>query len=176
MYHPAVVLSRIFLVGCSSAGRRTAPTDQGAGCLVQRRQLASAPARHLMFLGGRRLSTPIHEVLYAEEYIASSLEYAAELEGPGDLAGRREEPKHLHRITKQPAHQHREAEALARACARIREDLRQRQRSLDRQTDVTDHGRVQRIQPVEGSDGEFAYRQADKHVEEKVPVPARTTS
>ncbi len=139
------LLSRIFLVGCSSAVWRTAPTGHGAGYLVQRRQLASAPARHLMFLGRRRLSTAIHEVLYAEEYIASSLEYAAELEGPRDLGGRREEPEHLHRITKQPAHQHRDAEALARAGARIREDLRQRERSLDRETDVTDHGRVQRI-------------------------------
>lgn len=45
----------------------------------------------------------VEKVLQAEEGVAAGLEDAADLEGPGDLGGRGEEPDHLHGVTDEPA-------------------------------------------------------------------------
>ncbi len=118
------------------------------------------------------LAVAIHHVLDAQERVARGLEHAAGLKRPRDRRRRREEPKHLHGVTSQPAGQDRQPKALAGPRPRIRQDLRDGQRGLDRQADDPDRGRVRLVDRGNWSQQEFADDQAGEQGEHKLPVPA----
>lgn len=116
------------------------------------------------------LPAPIHQVLDTQKRIAARLEDAAKLERPWNLRRRREEPEHLHGVTRQPAGQDRQPEALARSGAHVGEYLRQGQRCFDREADVAEERGVHGVQAGEGGDYEFERREYYKEVEQELPV------
>ena len=82
-------------------------------------------------------SVLVHPILEPQESVTPCLEDAAQLERPGDFRSGGEEPEHLHCVSRQPGHEHRQPEALAGAGAAVREYLGKRESRFDGETDVT---------------------------------------
>lgn len=116
------------------------------------------------------LSVAVHQVLDAQKGIAERLEDTTQLECPGYLCRRGKEPEHLHGITGEPARQDRHPKPLAGPRARIREDLRERERRLDGETYVSKQHRVRGVQPGEGRERKLERGEDDEQPEKGLPV------
>lgn len=84
-----------------------------------------------MFLDRGSIPIPIHPILHAQKRITAHLENTTQLERPGNLARGRKEPDHLHHVTRQPAHQYANPEALAGARLVVGNYLREGERGFD---------------------------------------------
>jgi len=125
-----------------------------------------------MFLPHGSFPVSINQVLQPQERITAHLENAAKLERPRYLAGRREEPKHLHEITRQPARQHADPEAPAGARFVVRVYLGEGQRGFDGEPDVAYCGGVESVERGHWGEYEFEGGEGDEEVEEELPVSA----
>lgn len=117
------------------------------------------------------LAASIHQILDAKIRVAAGLEDTAALEGPGDLAGRSEEPEHLHGVTGQPHGQDRQAETLARARLVVDEDLGDGKGRFDGETNVADQRGVGHVEGLEGREEDLADDKASEEVQDELPVP-----
>lgn len=116
------------------------------------------------------LALSVYQVLDTEEAVAASLEDAADLKGQGDLGRGGEEPEDLHGVASDPAGEHGQTEALARLGLCIGEDLRDRERGFDGETNVADEDRVRGIDGGDARHDNFANQQAREEVDNELPV------
>jgi hypothetical protein len=125
-----------------------------------------------MFLPHGSIPVPINQILHPQKRITAHLENAAQLERPGYLAGRREEPEHLHEVTRQPACQHTDPETLTGARLVVRVDLGERQCGFDGKSDVADCSGVEGVEGGHGGEDKFEGYEGDEEAEEELPVSA----